>query len=127
MDVLEMVRLLQPPKSEESAYKEHYEKIISFAASKVKNDVSSYTNIPIDELPERLNETIAMMASNLISGYGLINDADADEAAGIKQISEGDTSVTFADHQTRLAQAMAVTSISSDFVGMLNRERRVVF
>lgn len=127
MDVLEMVRFLQPPKNEEATYKERYEKIIGFAVSKVKNDVSSYTNIPVDELPVRLNETMAMMASNLIGGYGLINDEEADEAAGIKQISEGDTSVTFADHQTRLAQAMAVTSISSDFTATLNRERRVAF
>ncbi|MGX7196735.1 hypothetical protein [Enterococcus olivae] len=126
-DLKELVMLLQPPKSDDTEYKETYDKMIDFAINKVRKDVASYTNIPIDELPDSLTETMAMMCFGLLEAFGLVNDEDANADDLIKQTTEGDTTVAYVDRRTRLAQAMAVNSITSDFTAALNRVRRVVF
>lgn len=127
MTVTEMVQLLQPPKSSDAEYKKRYESIIEFVVGKVETEASIYTNIPKNELPESLNHTLAAMASSLIESFGLINDEVASADADIKQISEGDTSVTYVDAQSRLAQAMATSGITASHYAALNQVRRVVF
>lgn len=127
MTVTEMVQLLQPPKSSDAEYKKRYESIIEFVVGKVETEASIYTNIPKNELPESLNHTLAAMASSLIESFGLINDEVASADADIKQISEGDTSVTYVDAQSRLAQAIATSGITASHYAALNQVRRVVF
>lgn len=127
MTVTEMVQLLQPPKSSDAEYKKRYESIIEFVVGKVETEASIYTNIPKNELPESLNHTLAAMASSLIESFGLVNNEVASADADIKQISEGDTSVTYVDAQSRLAQAMATSGITASHYAALNQVRRVVF
>ena len=127
MTVTEMVQLLQPPKSNDAEYKKRYESIIEFVVGKVETEASIYTNIPKNELPESLNHTLAAIASSLIESFVLVNDEVAKADADIKQISEGDTSVTYVDAQSRLVQAMATSGITASHYAALNQVRRVVF
>lgn len=120
------LKLLQPPKNQEADYLATYDQIVRFVFDKVMNDVRLYTHIPYEEdLPESINQTIVMMASSLIGSFGLINDDEANSNDEIKKITEGDTSVEFADKGARLQQAFATSSISGNFRGMLNRIRRL--
>lgn len=127
MELEATVKLLQPAKSKDEDYLARYDKIITFVVEKVKSEASIYTNIPVVQLPETLNHTLAMMASSLIESFGLINDEAANADSSIKQISEGDTTVSYVDVQTRLAQAMAATGITASHYSALNQVRRVVF
>ena len=127
MDLEAQVKLLQPPKSTEADYLERYNATISFVVQKVKSEASLYTNIPFAELPESLNPSMVMMASNLIESYRLTHDADAIENDDIKQLSEGDTTIAYVDSQERLAKAMETTGLTNNYRAALNKVRRVVF
>ena len=127
MDLEAQVKLLQPPKSTEADYLERYNATITFVVQKVKSEASLYTNIPFAELPESLNPSMVMMASNLIESYRLTHDADAIENEDIKQLSEGDTTIAYADSQDRLSKAMESTGLTNNYRAALNKVRRVVF
>lgn len=121
------LKLLQRPKNPDNEdYMKDYNDTLDFVLDKVLNDVSLYTHIEIKELPDSIFQTIIMMASNLIDSFGLINDEEINKDEGIKQISEGDTSVTYIDRGTRVQQALEASSIERNFRRALNTIRRLL-
>ncbi|NEX52802.1 hypothetical protein [Lactococcus lactis] len=118
---------MQPPlQTDKVGYMERYDGVIDFVLDKVINDVRLYTHIPEDEnLPASINQTIVMLASNLINSFGLINDDEANADDEVKEISEGDTRVVYSDRASRLQMALSTSSISGDFRGILNSVRRL--
>lgn len=121
------LKLLQRPKNPENEdYMKDYNDTLDFVLDKVLNDVSLYTHIEIKELPDSIFQTIIMMASNLIDSFGLIDDEEINKDEGIKQISEGDTSVTYIDRGTRVQQALETSSIERNFRRALNTIRRLL-
>lgn len=117
--------LQEPQKSDDDAYMKHYELVLDFVIDKVLNDVSLYTHIPIEEFPDSIFQTIVMLASNFIDSFGLINDEETNANQDIKEISEGDTKVVYADKRLRLQQSLASSSISGNFTALLNSVRRL--
>ncbi|MCT1174163.1 hypothetical protein EFL89_07995 [Lactococcus lactis] len=127
MELKDKLKLMQPPlQTDKVGYMERYEGVIDFVLDKVINDVRLYTHIPEDEnLPASINQTIVMLASNLINSFGLINDDEANADDEVKEISEGDTRVVYSDRASRLQMALSTSSISGDFRGILNSVRRL--
>lgn len=125
--ILEQIKLLNPPqKEQDDDYKTQYEKMIEFALKKAVNDIYLYTHIPLDEeLPSILEQSLVLMASNLITAYGLVDNEETKADAEVSKITEGDTSVEYKDRTTRLQQAMSASSITGDFTGLLNSVRRL--
>lgn len=117
--------LQEPQKPDDDAYMKHYEMVLDFVIDKVLNDVSLYTHIPIEEFPDSIFQTIVMLASNFIDSFGLINDEETNANQDIKEISEGDTKVVYADKRLRLQQSLASSSISGNFTALLNSVRRL--
>lgn len=125
--VKEKLEFLQgAQKPDDDAYMKHYEMVLDFVIDKVLNDVSLYTHIPIEEFPDSIFQTIVMLASNFIDSFGLINDEEANANQDIKEISEGDTRVVYADKRFRLQQSLASSSISGNFKHNLNTVRRLL-
>lgn len=139
MDYLKQIEILNPPVNDNPEYMAWYNQVIGFALDKVLNDVSLYTHIPKDELPEEIDQTIVMMVSNLLGSFSLLDnwlDPDSEnetsENGEIKRITEGDTSVEFsgstniaANRNARLQEALTLNSISSNFLAILNSIRRI--
>ncbi|MCT1186492.1 hypothetical protein EFL96_06290 [Lactococcus lactis] len=127
MELKDKLKLMQPPlQTDKVGYMERYDGVIDFVLDKVINDVRLYTHIPEDEnLPASINQTIVMLASNLINSFGLINDDEANADDEVKEISEGDTRVVYSDRASRLQMALSTSSISGDFRGILNSVRRL--
>lgn len=122
----EQLKLLQSPKkSDDDEYMKHYDMVLDFVIDKVLNDVSLYTHIPIEEFPDSIFQTIVMLASNFIDSFGLINDDETNANQDIKEISEGDTKVVYADKRLRLQQSLASSSIIGNFTALLNSIRRL--
>lgn len=122
----EQLKLLQSPKKpDDTEYMKHYDMVLDFVIDKVLNDVSLYTHIPIEEFPDSIFQTIVMLASNFIDSFGLINDDETNANQDIKEISEGDTKVVYADKRLRLQQSLASSSIIGNFTGLLNSIRRL--
>jgi hypothetical protein len=119
------LKLLQPSKNQEADYLKSYDSILDFVLDKVLNDVSLYCHIPIEELPDSIFQTVVMMASNLIGSYGLVNDEAANADDRVSETKDGDTDVKFLSPTARLQAALSLSSISSDFRGILNRIRRL--
>jgi hypothetical protein len=126
-ELIEQLQLLNPMQKEESeVYMIWYNKILDFVLKKVITDIHLYTHIPNDEeLPEVLEPTIVVMASNFITAYGLVDDETTRADVEIKKVTEGDTSVEYADRTARLQQAMAASPLTSDFARILNSVRRL--
>ncbi|MCT1195262.1 hypothetical protein EFL90_11545 [Lactococcus lactis] len=127
MELKDKLKLMQPPlQTDKVGYMERYDGVIDFVLDKVINDVRLYTHIPEDEnLPASINQTIVMLASNLINSFGLINDDEANADDEVKEISEGDTRVVYSDRASPLQMALSTSSISGDFRGILNSVRRL--
>nr|DAW24769.1 MAG TPA: head to tail adaptor [Caudoviricetes sp.] len=117
--------LQEPQKPDDAAYMKHYEMVLDFVIDKVLNDVSLYTHIPIEEFPDSIFQTIVMLASNFIDSFGLINDEETNANQDVKEISEGDTKVVYADKRLRLQQSLASSSINGNFTALLNSVRRL--
>lgn len=121
----EQLKLLQSPKKSDDEYMKNYDMVLDFVIDKVLNDVSLYTHIPIEEFPDSIFQTIVMLASNFIDSFGLINDEETNANQDIKEISEGDTKVVYADKRLRLQQSLASSSINDNFTALLNSVRRL--
>jgi len=121
----QLKQLQAPKKSEDSDYMNHYNFVLDFVIDKVLNDVSLYTHIPIEEFPDSIFQTIVMLANNFIDSFGLINDEETNANQDIKEISEGDTKVVYADKRLRLQQSLASSSINGNFTALLNSVRRL--
>lgn len=126
MELKDKLKLIQQPlQPENTDYMARYDGVIDFVLDKVISDVVLYTHIPQDELPPELAGTIISMASNLIASFGLVNDDAANEDDRVKRVSEGDTSVEYADSGARLQQALQTSSINTNYLAILNKVRRL--
>lgn len=123
--IRERLQILQQPQKSDDEYLKHYEIVLDFVIDKVLNDVSLYTHIPIEEFPDSIFQTMVMLASNFIDSFGLINDEETNANQDIKEISEGDTKVGYADKWLRLQRSLASSSINGNFTALLNSIRRL--
>ena len=103
---------------------ENYLDVIDFVVDKVTTDVSNYTHIAIDSIPEGLDMTIVSMSLQLINTHELLNPVE-DRNDGVTSLSEGDISVSFKTPAEVYSTLQSVNSVTDNFVAQLNTFRRV--
>lgn len=105
---------------------ELYEEILTFALSKTIRDVSNYTNIPVDELPEELDHTMASMAVQLIDTHNFLSVVDSNVDNGnVQSLTEGDTSITFKSKSDVYSAMQTANSVTDNYADTLNNFRKV--
>lgn len=121
-DILEKLKLLSPVDTEQE--ETDYKLIMGFTLDKVFDDVSAYVHIPIDELPEQLDNTIISLCLTAIAENGLLSVINGG-GGDVTNISEGDTSVTFMNPLTAYTTLNSGTTITSNSLVVLNSFRTV--
>lgn len=121
--MLEKVKMLEPLQNDDS--KELYDNLIEFSLSKVIQDVSNYTNIPVDDLPFELDNTMVSMVQTMIDSHELLSGLDDNKVNGIQSLSEGDTSITFRSKSDIYTALQNVNPITDNYVNILNNFRVV--
>ncbi|MDF7683408.1 hypothetical protein PT287_07825 [Lactobacillus sp. ESL0679] len=118
-DVVKKTKLLLPNSDNNPSY----DSTVDFTIEKAVNDVSTYCNTPIDELPAELCSTIVSLAVQLLDTHGWLNSQQDDSNVG--SITEGDVSVTFKQPSEVYKDLQVVNAISDDYRSILNRFRRL--
>lgn len=121
-EILEKLKLLSP--KQEGQSEEEYQLIIDFTLNKVFDDVSAYVHIPVDVLPEQLDNTIISLCLTAIAENGLLSAVNGD-GGDVTNISESDTSVTFMNPLTAYTTLNSGTTITSNSLVVLNSFRTV--
>lgn len=101
-----------------------YDSIINFVVSKVIDDVTSYTHIPVIELPEELDKVIVSISMQLIDSHQFLVPIE-DKNDDVQSLSEGDTSVTFKSPATIFTELQSINPLSDNYVTILNNYRRI--
>lgn len=101
-----------------------YDSIIDFVISKVVDDVTSYTHIPVEELPEELDKTIVSISMQLIESHQFLVPIE-DKNNDVQSLSEGDTSVTFKSPATVYTELQSINPLSDNYATILNSYRRI--
>lgn len=102
----------------------NYDSVLEFTLEKVISDVSIYTNIPILELPEELEQTILGLAVQTIDTHQWLVPKDQ-QVGNIQSLSEGDTSVSFRSPSDIYSALQAINTITDNYVLLLNNFRRL--
>lgn len=108
----------------EEEQKDRYDKILDFTLRKVLNDVSNYCNIPVDELPGELDETIVALSVQVINTHQWLTPLE-DQANNVASLNEGDTSVSFKDPSEVYATLQSVNTLTDNYLAILNNFRKV--
>ncbi len=110
--LMELLNKLLPEAKEQEA-------ILDFAFDKVVDDVSNYTHLDIEQLPEKLDNTIVSMV------IGVMNEFKLNESAGseVSSLTEGDTSISFVSPVEAYQKLSSVNTVTSDYYLMLNQFR----
>ncbi len=121
-EILEKLKALSP--KQEGQSEEEYQLIIDFTLNKVFDDVSAYVHIPVDVLPEQIDNTIISLCLTAIAENGLLSVINGD-GGDVTNVSEGDTSVTFMNPLTAYTTLNSGTTITSNSLVVLNSFRTV--
>jgi hypothetical protein len=121
-EILEKLKALSP--KQEGQSEEEYQLIIDFTLNKVFDDVSVYVHIPVDVLPEQIDNTIISLCLTAIAENGLLSVINGD-GGDVTNVSEGDTSVTFMNPLTAYTTLNSGTTITSNSLVVLNSFRTV--
>ena len=93
--------------------------LIDFSVDRVIQSVANFTNIPVDELPPKIDSTITAMCLQLIQTHEWTgNDV-------VNSISEGDVSVNFGSPAEIYAQVQKLNPVTDDFISDLIHFRRL--
>ena len=90
--------ILQPKHEKDDEYTKRYSTMIDFILADTIQKVADFINWDVKDLPISIDHTIAIMASNTLGSFGLLDTANETEVANkqqVKQISEGDMTVSF--------------------------------
>lgn len=103
---------------------DYYDSTVDFVISKVIDDVTSYTHIPVLELPEELDRTIVSICMQLINSHQFLTPIE-DKNDDVQSLSEGDTSVTFKSPSAIYVELQTINPLSDNYLNILNSYRRV--
>ncbi|WP_143437549.1 hypothetical protein [Lactobacillus gallinarum] len=109
---------------DETEQKARYDRILDFTLRKVLKDVSNYCNIPVDELPGELDETIVALSAQVINTHQWLTPLE-DQNNNVASLNEGDTSVSFKDPSEVYATLQSVNTLTDNYLAILNNFRKV--
>lgn len=98
--------------------------VFLFAIETSINDVLIYCNVGIDEWPVGLNNTVIMMAIDLINESSYSFNADASEGE-VKSLTEGDFSISKETKADAYQKMMSAPTFSKNYRRKLNAFRRL--
>ncbi|MGX6988569.1 hypothetical protein [Leuconostoc fallax] len=125
--LLATLKLVSPKKIQNNEeYSQMYDKIIDLLLNKAIKDVTTYTHIPVNELPAELDETIVMIAKNTIDLSGFTTPVEQMVNQNVSNLTEGDTSVSFKSDGEVMASLLGVNLITNSYYGLLNTYRRLL-
>lgn len=125
--LLTTLKLVSPKKIQNNEeYSQMYDKIIDLLLNKAIKDVTTYTHIPVNELPAELDETIVMIAKNTIDLSGCTTPVEKKIDPNVSNLTEGDTSVSFKSDGEVMASLLGVNLITNSYYGLLNTYRRLL-
>lgn len=125
--LLTTLKLVSPKKIQNNEeYSQMYDKIIDLLLNKAIKDVTTYTHIPVNELPAELDETIVMIAKNTIDLSGFTTPVEQMVDQNVSNLTEGDTSVSFKSDGEVMASLLGVNLITNSYYGLLNTYRRLL-
>ncbi|WP_413627691.1 hypothetical protein R4B61_00370 [Fructilactobacillus vespulae] len=96
--------------------------LLTMIIDKLLNEISSYVNIDITDLPDKLEPTIVMCLFAWLKDNDVFENESNDP---VSQISEGDTTVSFAVNAKKTELISESNLISSSLQNVLNNYRRV--
>ena len=98
--------------------------VFLFAIETSINDVLIYCNVGIDEWPVGLNNTVIMMAIDLINESSYSFNADASEGE-VKSLTEGDFSISKETKAEAYQKMASAPTFSRNYRRKLNAFRRL--
>lgn len=98
--------------------------VFLFALETSINDVLIYCNVSIDEWPVGLNNTVIMMAIDLINESSYSFNADASEGE-VKSLTEGDFSISKETKAEAYQKMASAHTFSRNYRRKLNAFRRL--
>lgn len=117
------LKTLQPrPESVEQGI---YDMLISMATDKIINDVSAFTNTPVDELPPSLDSAMLIKLSGWFTDTGVFLSDKERQTGRVTGITEGDTSISYGSPQATISALGGTSFVDGDFRIQLMRYRRL--
>lgn len=98
--------------------------VFLFAIETSINDVLIYCNVSIDDWPSGLNNTVIMMAIDLINESSYSFNADVSEGE-VKSLTEGDFSISKETKAEAYQKMMTVKSFARNYKRNLNAFRKL--
>lgn len=129
--IKEFLMILQPKHEKDDEYTKRYSTMIDFILADTIQKVADFINWDVKDLPISIDHTIAIMASNTLGSFGLLDTANETEVANkqqVKQISEGDVTVSFDTKKVgsdKLSDALGANPITSNHKAQLMHYRRL--
>ncbi|TPR41268.1 hypothetical protein DY123_07195 [Apilactobacillus micheneri] len=101
-------------------------KIIDFTINKVAQDVASFCNLKINEIPEELDGTLTSLTNQYLDTHKSLpsQQSDYDE---LQSLTEGDVSWTFKSPGQAYQELQSVNTITDDYVDILVNFRKLNF
>lgn len=130
--VAQVSYLLPLKETDDRAYHNRYNYIIDIITDKVVNDVVAFTNIPVDDLPQALDNELVLMIHRFLVAFRLLErEEEAQERKEVDRISslkEGDTTVTYhkmGSEAGGLTAALKANAVTGDSQQTLMHYRRL--
>ncbi|WP_424571936.1 hypothetical protein ACOV5J_03040 [Weissella soli] len=102
-----------------------YALLVSLSLQKIVNDVSAFTNTPVEELPESLDSAMLMKVSTWFTDAGVLMTSQERHESAVSSLTEGDTTVSFGSPQTAVSALNGVSFVDDEFKVQLMRHRKL--
>lgn len=116
-NILVLVKKVKGIEGEES------DDVFSFAVTTVVHDILIYCHLELEDWPEALNHTAALMTIDVINEVTLVSD-DSTLEGEVKSLTEGDFSISKETKAEAFQKIMAAPSFARNYKRLLNRFRR---
>lgn len=122
-ELLNKLKVLQP--ITDAVDEPIYNMFMDVALDKIINDVSAFTNTPVEELPAQLDSAMMLKLSAWITDTGVFKLADDRNSGAVTSITEGDTSISYGSPQVAMSALSGMSFLDDDFRIQLIRYRRL--
>ncbi|MCW0953194.1 hypothetical protein OIT44_03785 [Weissella ceti] len=122
-ELLNKLKVLQP--ITDNVDEPIYNMFMDVALDKIINDVSAFTNTPVEELPSQLDSAMMLKLSAWITDTGVFKSTDDRNSGAVTSITEGDTSISYGSPQVAMSALGGMSFLDDDFRIQLIRYRRL--
>ena len=114
--------LPQPEQLDETVYNT----LVGAALDRTIDSTLNFLNYVCEPLPNRLESLVVAMCVQMVKSNGFLNVGQDNAAGGaVTALTEGDTSISFADPSQVYAAIQTSNPVTSDYVGELYNFRKL--